>query len=87
MPLYDFQCKACNHAFEKQLKIAEMDNPLAEPCPECKKEGEMQRLIGGTVGFMDPVALGLKKPSEAWTDWLKVLKKNTPNSTDFNTFR
>jgi putative FmdB family regulatory protein len=87
MPRYDFQCKACEHVFEKQLKIAEMDVPLGEPCPECKKEGEMQRLIGGTHGFLDPVALGRIKPSEGWTDWLKILKKQTPGAADFNTFR
>jgi len=86
MPLYDFHCKDCDHVFEKQLKIAEMEQPIAEPCPECKKEGAIERFIG-RVGFGDPVGLGLKKPGQGWTDWLNLLKKQTPGAANFNTFR
>jgi len=87
MPLYDYHCKSCDHVFEKQLKIAEMNQPLEEPCPECNKEGEMEKVVGGNYAFMNPEQLGRNKPSQGWTDWLNLLKKQTPNSADFNTFR
>jgi len=32
MPLYRYQCKACNHEFEKHRTIEERYNVL---CPEC----------------------------------------------------
>ena len=31
MPLYDFECKACQHRYEAMAKLGE-PNP---PCPEC----------------------------------------------------
>ncbi|BHH84131.1 FmdB family zinc ribbon protein [Desulforhopalus sp. 52FAK] len=33
MPVYEYECKACEKVFEIQQKMA--DNPLTE-CPECK---------------------------------------------------
>ena len=89
MPTYDFRCESCKHVFEKRLKIAEMDQPLTEPCPECKKQGDgnVVRLVGGSYEFMTPEGLGRNKPSQGWTDWLNLLKKQTPGAADFNTFR
>jgi putative FmdB family regulatory protein len=34
MPIYEYQCASCAHAFEKMVKLGG-DNP---PCPECGKE-------------------------------------------------
>ena len=33
MPLYEYLCKACGHAFEQLRSIATMDE--RRPCPQC----------------------------------------------------
>jgi putative FmdB family regulatory protein len=37
MPTYEYQCRACHHAFEDIKKIADRDLPCQEPCPHCRK--------------------------------------------------
>jgi len=37
MPTYEYQCRACHHAFEDIKKIADRDLPCEEPCPQCRK--------------------------------------------------
>ncbi len=41
VPLYEYQCKACGHRFEKIQKFS--DEPL-KTCPKCGKD-EAERLI------------------------------------------
>lgn len=41
MPLYEYQCKACGHRFEKIQKFS--DEPIRE-CPQCHKK-EVEKLI------------------------------------------
>jgi putative FmdB family regulatory protein len=41
MPLYEYQCEACNHRFER---IQKFSDPLVETCPECGK-GPVRKLI------------------------------------------
>lgn len=45
MPMYEYQCQACGHAFEARQKFS--DAPLTE-CPKCS--GEVQKMIS-RVGF------------------------------------
>lgn len=40
--LYDFQCNQCGKIEEKQLKIAEIDNPVLCACSE---KSEMTRIV------------------------------------------
>ena len=42
MPTYDYECDACQHAFEHFQKIS--DDPLKK-CPECGKN-KLRRLFG-----------------------------------------
>lgn len=88
MPTYTFRCDDCKHEFDKLLKIAEMDDPLSEPCPECSNT-HVKRIFSSaaSIAFMDPVRAGFQKPSGDWTNWLNKLKKKNPGCPDFNTFR
>jgi len=45
MPVYEYQCEACNHAFEARQKFS--DEPLTD-CPACG--GPVKKLISRT-GF------------------------------------
>lgn len=42
MPTYDYQCDACNHAFELFQGI---NDPKKKKCPNCGKQ-KLRRLIG-----------------------------------------
>jgi putative FmdB family regulatory protein len=56
MPMYDFECTQCGHAFETVTP----SDALPPPCPECQAATE--RLMGaplfgsGKVGDMSPKA-------------------------------
>src|SRR5437763_2912722 len=43
MPTYDYECKACGHAFEELQSFSE---PALTRCPKCKKN-KLERLFGG----------------------------------------
>lgn len=50
MPLYSYKCESCGHDFDKQLKIAEMNLPESEPCPNCSAT-TVKKYIAGLGGF------------------------------------
>lgn len=41
MPLYEYQCEACDHRFER---IQKFSDPLVDTCPTCGK-GPVRKLI------------------------------------------
>ena len=83
MTLYDFECEKCNHSFEKFLTIAEMDKPLKESCPSCKKKGNIIRIVGAG-GMVDSARLestkGRLRPTKEFTEVMSRMKKNHPAS-------
>jgi putative FmdB family regulatory protein len=38
MPLYAFKCSGCEHSFDEFLTLANRENPIKSPCPNCKKK-------------------------------------------------
>ena len=44
MPIYEYQCQACDHKFEARQKFS--DEPLTE-CPKCK--GSVKKIISQTA--------------------------------------
>jgi putative FmdB family regulatory protein len=46
MPIYEYQCQACEHEFEALQKMSE---DLLKECPECQKP-ELKKLISAS-GF------------------------------------
>jgi putative FmdB family regulatory protein len=55
MPMYDFECKACGHAFEAVAKVDELP-----PCPSCNS-ADVARLIS-TPMITGKVGLNFKSP-------------------------
>lgn len=47
MPLYEYECRACQHSLEEIQSFS--DKPL-EVCPHCKKT-ELFRVVSGGLGF------------------------------------
>jgi putative FmdB family regulatory protein len=48
MPTYEYECSACNHAFEA---LQSMSEPKLTKCPKCGKK-KLQRLIGSGSGMI-----------------------------------
>jgi len=44
MPIYEYQCGACDHVFERMLSVSEGDEP--QECPECGAT-ESRKLVSG----------------------------------------
>lgn len=49
MPTYTYRCEACEHQFERTLRLTEFDDPQA--CPECAAI-PAKRIITAPVGFV-----------------------------------
>ena len=83
MPLYDFQCESCDHTYEQFRTIAEMDKPLKQACPSCKKKGNIIRIVG-VGGLVDSGRLestkGRLKPTKEFTEVMSRIKKKHPAS-------
>jgi putative FmdB family regulatory protein len=48
VPLYEYQCKACHHRFEK---IQKFSDPIVTKCPECGKDEVEQMISAPAVQF------------------------------------
>lgn len=35
--IYDYQCRNCEHTFEKNISMTRRNEPTEEPCPNCGK--------------------------------------------------
>jgi putative FmdB family regulatory protein len=68
MPLYEYECDACGHRFEK---IQKFSDPLADTCPKC----------GGAVHkLMSSPAIQFKGSGFYITDYPKGEKGSAPKS-------
>jgi putative FmdB family regulatory protein len=70
MPLYEYECDACGHRFEK---IQKFSDPLVEACPNC----------GGVVHkLMSSPAIQFKGSGFYITDYAKKDTKDTKETKD-----
>jgi putative FmdB family regulatory protein len=68
MPLYEYECDACGHRFEK---IQKFSDPLEDTCPKC--EGHVHKL-------MSSPAIQFKGSGFYITDYPKGEKGSAPKS-------
>jgi putative FmdB family regulatory protein len=71
MPIYEYQCNACHHAFDKRQKMS--DEPV-KTCPECGQE-TVDKLIS---------AAGFQLKGTGWyeTDFKNKPKPDTSDKSD-----
>ena len=78
MPEYVFECEMCEHTFEEIHTIINMDVPLNNPCPSCKKSGNIIRIVGCSR-IVDSARLestkGRLKPTSEFTEVMNRIKK------------
>lgn len=76
MPLYEYSCTSCGHAFEETKKIAEREVPTTEPCKEC---GEMTVVKGiFSAPKVSYTNTGSLKTTDSFNDRLKEIKNKLP---------
>lgn len=81
MPRYDYTCTACDFTvIDAQFLIAERDYPTTQPCPKCKKEGTLERVIA-SPGVSYTINQGGLKTPETFKDMLRDIKKRNRGST------
>jgi putative FmdB family regulatory protein len=68
MPLYEYECEACGHRFEK---IQKFSDPLEDKCPKC--QGHVHKLISSP-------AIQFKGSGFYITDYPKGEKGSAPKS-------
>lgn len=79
MPIYEYQCRICQHYFTSKQTIDDRLVPETEPCPECGRQ-DVQKILTGAPGLGDSVRLGLRKPDEGFKDVLRKIHDSTPGS-------
>ena len=86
MPLYEYQCKACEHYFTSMQSIDNLAVPTRSPCPECGAQ-RVEKIITGAPGLADPVRLGRIRPDDGFKEVLKKIHENNPGSSINNNSR
>lgn len=80
MPLYDYKCSACEHAFESLQKIATFNAPCEQPCPSCNTQGSVKRHITGCANIVSGVGELMCKTPKDFRDKLDLIRKNNLGS-------
>ena len=55
MPLYEFECKNCNHTYEDLAKYDETNEYPDVKCPECESDQKEKLASGCAFAFGNPV--------------------------------
>jgi putative FmdB family regulatory protein len=80
MPLYEYQCSACNHLWDDFYTIAKRNAPTRKPCPKCGKK-KITKLAASNTKVIDPVRLGITRPDHGFKDVISKIKKAHPRHT------
>jgi len=78
MPLYDYQCMDCGHAFEEFSKVDDRLKMEKNPCPKCSNKS--LKLIIGVPNISAGSMTGGKKLPSWYKDVERNIKKCHPQS-------
>lgn len=82
--IYDYQCRECEHTFEKNISMSRRDEPTKEPCPNCGKVDTVFIAILGTKPVMQSYTIGdkgFKNTPKEFSDFLNQVRKANKGST------
>lgn len=85
MPLYQYQCNACDHSFTEVLKIDNRHDPINNDCPNCGGKGHIQMVIGAPM-LLYSVDRSLKT-DDAFNDRMIEIKKTKGRGNTIETRR
>lgn len=74
MPMYEYQCDKCGHAFSEILKMDDRAQPTLNPCPNCKENECVQSVISA-VALVSPSSIdGMRKPKQDFKERMSQIK-------------
>ena len=86
MPTYDYLCQKCNHIFERRFNHwDEKEQPLGEPCPECKEEKSIVQTMTKAPGLVSDSKTAMRRAGSEWNDRLKQIKKGSGRDNTIKT--
>lgn len=78
MPMYEYYCNKCNHAFDDMLSVSNRNKPTKKPCPECKEKGCVVKGVSATTMGVDANVTPDKKTGGDWSRLMDKIKHGTP---------
>lgn len=79
MPLYDYQCKKCDHLWEEMHMIKDRAKPIRKPCPSCKEKGEVFQTLASSPALGRQGAYSVKKTDSGFQEVLSKIGHHHPN--------
>jgi putative FmdB family regulatory protein len=74
--IYNYICTACDKSFEKNVPIADREEPTKKPCPACHKKGKVDRVFQYAPAISyDGGVSDIKRAGSGWNDVLKRIDK------------
>ena len=67
-PIYDYQCRNCDHEFEEIHMIVDRKKPTRRKCPECGRKMVKQLLGKHPISMVDSVNIGRTKPDGGYSE-------------------
>ena len=67
MPLYDYECKACEFMFDELICMDDREKPTRRKCPECGRK-KVKQVILGAPSMVDSVNISVTKPDNSFSE-------------------
>lgn len=81
MPLYEYNCSACDFTFTEVLKVDDRNQPIAEPCPDCHTVGSVTKAMASPrISYSVGDNIMAKAP-DGFKDVLREIKKKSGRSS------
>jgi putative FmdB family regulatory protein len=77
MPMYDYQCRNCDHEFEEALRMDNRKNPTRRKCRECGRKMISQVISKSRMATVDSVNIGMTKPDATYSEVIDKINERT----------
>jgi putative FmdB family regulatory protein len=79
MPLYDYECKACEFQFDELIRMDDRKKPTRKKCPNCGRK-KVKQVILGTPATVDPINIGVRTTDSAYKEVIAKINEGNPGA-------
>jgi len=83
---YDYKCTSCEKEWEENLTIATRNAPCDKPCPHCKQEKTVIKLVSPTRMSYEGAVSMQRRAGSGWNDLLGKIKKGAGRQSTIETY-